>query len=239
MHPETPPAHSGSPSRAAAIALVASTVLSIVAVAAHPTISGGGAASQILRDMVEARAADEHVHGVVIAVMVGYFFGFAGFAVHLGLHCAPVRVGLVAYGIGGLAMIGAALLDGFITPAFSAQFVGAAPDKADQAVAILTFGWIAIQYLSKLGFIGMSIGMLGCSIPLLGEPGLARLTGVIGLVSGGLPVAFLVLAKADLGPPLLLMILAVQSIWNLAAAALLVRGTGFRDTGPAALSQAA
>lgn len=239
MHPETPPAHSGSPSRAAAIALVASTVLSIVAVAAHPTISGGGGASQILRDMVEARAADEHVHGVVIAVMVGYFFGFAGFAGHLGLHRAPVRVGLVAYGIGGLAMIGAALLDGFITPAFSAQFVGAAPDKADQAVAILTFGWIAIQYLSKLGFIGMSIGMLGCSIPLLGEPGLARLTGVIGLVSGGLPVAFLVLAKADLGPPLLLMILAVQSIWNLAAAALLVRGTGFRDTGPAALSQAA
>ena len=223
MRPETTIAYTTTTAlnRSAAIALAACTILSMIAVAAHPSVDGGSA-SQILTDMVKGRAADEHVHAAVIVFMAGYFFGFIGLAARAGLHRASVRLGLIAYGIGALGMIGAAMLDGFITPGFSAEFAGATPEKADLAVAILMFGWTAIQYLAKLGFIGMSLGVLGASLPLLRERGLARITGIAGLVSGILPVAFLILAKADLGPKLLIAILAVQAIWNLTAAALLI-----------------
>jgi hypothetical protein len=236
MRPET--THTAAaPSRPAAIALVAGTLLSMIAVAAHPTVSGGGGASQILIELVKGRAADEHVHAAVILLMGGYLFGFIGFAGRIGLHRTPVRLGLIAYGIGTLGMIGAALNDGFITPALAAAFVGSAPEKADVALAVLMYGWTAIQDLSKLGFIGMSLGMLGVSLPLLRERGFPRIVGCTGLISGVLPVAFLILAKADLAPPLLIAILAVQSIWNLAAAALLIHRRA--DLAPAGLSQPA
>lgn len=235
MRPETTNT-TATLSRPAAIALVASTILSIVAVAAHPTISPGNA-SQILVDMVKGRAADEHVHAVVILLMGGYFFGFVGFAGRIGLQRTPVLLGLIAYGIGTLGMIGAALNDGFITPALAAAFVGTTPERADVALAVLMYGWTAIQYLSKLGFIGMSLGMLGVSLPLLRERGFARIVGGTGLFSGVLPIAFLILAKADLEPQLLIAILAVQSIWNLAAAALLLHGSA--AGAPAGLSHPA
>lgn len=236
MRPETANTATPSLNRPAAIALVASTILSVIAVAAHPSVDAGSA-SQILADMVKGRAADEHVHAAVIVLMAGYFFGFIGLAARAGLHRASVRLGLIAYGIGALGMIGAAMLDGFITPAFSAEFAGATPEKADLAVAILMFGWTAIQYLTKLGFIGLSLGMLGASLPLLRGHGLARITGLAGLVSGVLPVMFLILAKADLDPRLLIAILAVQAIWNLTAAALLIHCR--EHAAPAGLSQPA
>lgn len=232
MRPETTSTQA-VPSRSAAIALAASTILSVMVVAVHPTI-GGGSASQILTDLVKGRAADEHVHAAVIVLMVGYLFGFIGFAQRIGVQRTPVLLGLIAYGIGTLGMIGAALNDGFITPALAAAFVGSPPEKADVALAVLMYGWTAIQYLSKLGFIGMSFGMLSTSSLLLRERGLARIVGWTGLVSGMLPIAFLILAKADLGPLLLIGILAVQSIWNLTAAAFLFHGSP--DAAPAGLS---
>ena len=223
MRPET--TNSNTPSyRPAALALVVCTVLSTIAVAAHPSVNPSSA-SQILADMVKGRRADEHVHAAVILFMAGYFFGVAGFAQRVGLQYTTVRLGLISYGLGVLGMVVAAMFDGFITPGFAAQFAGAPPDKADMAIAILQLGWTQIQYFSVLGFIGMSLGMLGVSLPLLQAGGLARMTGIAGLISGVVPVAFLIIAQIDLDPPLLIGILAVQAIWNLTAAAWLVHGS--------------
>jgi hypothetical protein len=235
MRPET--TNINTPShRAAAVALVACTVLSAIAVAAHPSINASSA-SQILADMVKGRGADEHVHAAVIIFMAGYFFGFVGFAQRVGLQRTSVRLGLIAYGLGVLGMVVAAMFDGFITPGYAAQFAGAPPDKADMAIAVLRLGWTQIQYFSVLGFIGMSLGMLGVSLPLLQAGGLARITGIAGLISGVLPVAFLIIARVDLDPPLLIGILAIQSIWNLTAAAWLIHGS--EAVAPAGLSQPA
>jgi len=211
--------------RPAAIALAACTILSLAAVAAHPTIEGGGA-GRILADMVKGRAADEHVHGAVIILLVGYVFGFLGFAARVGLGRPSVLIGALAYGIGALAMIGAALNDGFITPAFSAAYANAAPEKAEVAVQVLTFAWVAIQYLSKLGFIGMAIGVAGASLPLLHARGFTRITGLLGLASGILTVGFMLFAEVWLGPQLLIVILLAQAVWNLTAAAWLIHGAG-------------
>src|SRR5579859_8192260 len=110
MPHETAPFHPPGLSRPAAIALAAATILSIAVVAAHPTITGG-APGQILADMAKSRDQDEHVHGAVILLTGAYCFGFAGLAARLGLRRPAVLAGLIAYGIGALAMIGAALLD--------------------------------------------------------------------------------------------------------------------------------
>ena len=71
---------------------------------------------QMFGDLAKSRMMDGLVHGAVIA----FLFGFAGFAARLGLNRAPALAALIAYGIGSLALIGAAIDDGFIVPGFSA-----------------------------------------------------------------------------------------------------------------------
>lgn len=217
MRPDNP-----SLSRAAGLALGISTLLSIVLVALHPTVQMAPAA-EILDQLVKARTMDGVVHGALIVMMIAFLFGFTGFAVSVGPGRAPVLLGLIAYGVGILVTIGAAVIDGFVGPAFAANVP---TDHAGVALDILIFASAAIQYLTKLGFVGLSIGILGCSVPLLAGSGLARWTGIMGLVAGLLPAGFILVLDPSLGPHLLIMILLVQAIWNLSAAALLLRGVG-------------
>jgi hypothetical protein len=205
---------------AAALSLRAGTVLSLLLVALHPTI-GAAPAGEVLTELVKARTFDGLVHGGLIVLMLGFCFGFVGVATALGLRRPPVLIGLIAYAIGILATIGAAMIDGFVAPAFAARVPA---DQAGVAVDILIFAGAAIQYLTKLGFVGMSLGMLGCSLPLLRRPGLARVTGLMGLVSGGLPAVLILAMDPSLNPHLLILILLMQAGWNFTAAALLVRG---------------
>jgi hypothetical protein len=215
MRPEIP-----TLSRTAGVMLGACTVLSLLMVAMHPTIHAAPA-GEVLDQLVKNRTLDGFVHGSLIAIMVGYWFGFAGLAAYLGLNRAPALLGLIAYGVGVIATIGAATIDGFVGPAFAAHVPA---DQAGIALDILIFASAAIQYLTKLGFVGLSLGMLACSVPLLAIPGLARTTGFLGVVAGGLPAGFILAFDPTLNPHVLIMILLVQAIWNLAAAALLLRG---------------
>jgi len=70
-------------------------------------------------------------------------------------------------------------------------------------------------------------------VPLLGDRGLGRTTGWLGLVAGALPAVFILAVDPGLGPHVLIMILLVQAIWNIAAAALLLRGGQERAPQPA------
>jgi len=224
MTPENP-----SLFRAAGMALGASSVLSLLLVAMHPTIHTAPA-GEVLDQLIKSRTLDGFVHGSLIALLVGFLFGFTGFAIRLGLSRGPVLLGLIAYGVGVIATIGAAVIDGFVGPAFAAHVPA---DQATVALDILIFASVAIQDLTKLGFIGLSLGILACSVPLLGDRGLGRTTGWLGLVAGALPAVFILAVDPGLGPHVLIMILLVQAIWNIAAAALLLRGGQERAPQPA------
>ena len=94
--------------RVAGIALIAAAATSMLAMAHHPTSLRAGAMIGI-------------VHGVMILVVGAMLYGFAHFARRRGLERPAVLAGLIAYGIGAAANIGAAVINGFVAPALPAH----------------------------------------------------------------------------------------------------------------------
>jgi hypothetical protein len=207
--------------RAAGIAIAVCAIVTIFAVAHHPTVSARGPA-EAMAQMVQLATPDRIVHGALIAMMAVLLFAFTIFSLRRGLHRETSVAALIAYTIGTAALIGAALFDGFLVPAIAERYAGASPGAVKAAGQFLVAGALMIQILSKLGFVAMSTAVALWSADLIATPGPLRATGVIGLVSGIAAVGISAWA-GSLNPHSLSAIVIVQAIWYLAVAVLLVR----------------
>ena len=172
--------------------------------------------------MVKLAGVDRLVHGTLIAIMGVLLYGFAIFSVRRGMHRQTSVAALIAYAAGIAAVIGAALIDGFLTPALAERYAGASPDAVKAVVPLLVAAGLMIQILTKFGFVAMSIAVAFWSADLVATPGVVRATGIIGFLSGIVAIGVLVFA-GHLNPHSLNAIAIVQAIWYLAVAVLLVR----------------
>lgn len=212
----------GAPDGApAGIAIALCALVTIFAVAHHPTVSAR-APAEALTAMVRLATVDRVVHGVLIAIMGVLVFGLTVFTLRRGMHRATSVAAIVAYAAGIIAVIGAALIDGFLTPAIAERYAGTPPDVLKTAIPLLIVGAMAIQILSKFGFVAMSIAVAFWSADLVSTPGVLRATGIVGFASAIVAVGLLVFA-GNLNPHSLGAIVIVQAIWYLAVAVLLVR----------------
>ena len=202
------------------------TVLAIAFVAHHP-IAAGQDHSEILDDIVRKASLDRLVHGALIGIMGAFLFGFSGFAACLGPDRPLVRLGLIAYAAGCASTVGAALIDGFIAPDVAIRFVTAPAEDTRVAYDFLRIAGSAIQYLTKLGLVLLSVSILSWSAALIRSAGPRRWIGLLGLAAGGIPAALILAAGTVMTPHSLIAILAVQGIWNLAVALLLMRGAHY------------
>jgi hypothetical protein len=207
--------------RTAGIAIAVCAVITIFAVAHHPTVSARAPAEALIQ-MVQLATPDRIVHGALIAIVSVLLFGFTIFSLRRGLHRHTSVAGLIAYAIGTALLIGAALIDGFFTPAIAERYAGASPDAVKGAIQVLIAGALTIQILTKFGFIAISMAVAFWSADLIGTPGSLRATGVIGFVSGIAAVGVSIFS-GHLNPHSLSAIVIVQAIWYVAVAVLLVR----------------
>ena len=208
---------------ASGLAIGLATILAIAFVTHHPTAAGHDPA-EILNDIAQKASADRLVHGALIGIMGAFLFGFSGFAAWLGLDGPLVRLGLIAYAAGCGSTVAAALIDGFIVPDIAALSV--APHHGDVNVAFdfLRIASSAIQYLTKLGLVLMSAGILSWSAALLPAADLRRWIGLLGLFAGGIPALLILAAGTVMNAHSLIAVLAAQGVWNLAVAVLLLNG---------------
>jgi hypothetical protein len=206
--------------KVAAVVIAACAIVAILAVAQHPVVATH-APAQAIPELVRLGPMDRIVHGILIAVMAALLFGFSIFALRRGLGQQATVGGLIAYAVGVGAVIGAALIDGFVIPDIAARYVRVSPDDIKAAVPLLLFCAIAIQNLTKLGFIAMSAGIFVWSASLIHSPGTLRATGILGLVAALLPLAIVGYARY-LNPHLVGAVVIVQAVWYLAVAGLLV-----------------
>ncbi|MEA2785870.1 MAG: hypothetical protein QOF71_1974 [Candidatus Eremiobacteraeota bacterium] len=207
--------------RPAGIAIAICAMVAIVAISHHPTVSTR-APAEALTQMVQLAPMDRIVHGTLIAIMGVLLFSFAVYSLRRGLHRATSVGAFIAYATGIAAVIGAALIDGFLTPAIAERYAGASADAVKSAIPLLVYGALTIQVLSKFGFVAMSIGVAFWSADLISAPGVLRMTGIVGFVSGIVAVGLLAFA-GHLNPHSLGAIVIVQAVWYLAVAVLLVR----------------
>jgi hypothetical protein len=205
----------------AAVIIATCAVVAILAVAQHP-VAASHAAAQAIPEMVRLAPMDRTIHGILIAVMAALLFGFSVFSARVGFDRQTTIAGLTAYALGVGAVIGAGLIDGFIVPDIALRYVGVSPGDIKSAVPLLHLCSIAIQNLTKFGFIAMSAAIAAWSLGLVSSAGVRRATGVVGFCSAGLTIAILAYAHT-LNPHFLVIIVFVQAIWYLAIAALLLR----------------
>jgi len=187
--------------RSAGIALIAAAATSMLAMAHHPTSFRAGATIGI-------------VHGVMILVVGAMLYGFSHFSRRRGLERPAVLAGLVAYGIGAAAAIGAAVINGFVAPALPGH---GAPGHQD----LFAFAWAANQALAGMAVVAMGAAYALWSLDLLRTN---RLLAALGLLAGGVPAVLLVGGWIDMHLQAAILVYAAQVLWAALVGWLMLRG---------------
>lgn len=207
--------------RAAGVSIAAATILSTIFVALDQNAVGANP-HDIMQSMVGMQGMKALVHGVAIASVTAYAFGFASLAARLGLRKPLVLAGLISYLIGCFAMIVATTFDGFVSTSVAQQFVNASPESVKTGFNIIIALGSVVGGFAKVGWVLQAVGVLGWAFVLLKESGLNRVTGAVGFCSSALVIG-IVAVTTEFSMTSILAILCAQLIWNLAAAVRLIR----------------
>ncbi|HLY56452.1 MAG TPA: hypothetical protein VKS60_12900 [Stellaceae bacterium] len=205
--------------RPAGLMIGAASVLMTVALVFHPMAEPGSPA-QVLSQIAAARLVDGIVHGTIIGLYILLLAGFARFAARLGLDRPETVLGFACLALACVAVLGATLLDGFVTPDLAVRLADADPGRIEAAATVMLLVSTAIQDLTKLALVLQAAATIAWSLPLLTAD--RRGTGVVGIGAGVLLLAIILGANPRLMPHLLIGVLAIQGAWNLCVAALLL-----------------
>ncbi len=208
--------------RPAGIVLGIGAIIVPVFLAFHPTVHGHDA-SALAGEMARIATRNAVVHGALIANEGLILLGLLGLADRLGLRRMLVRAGLIAAVIGTLALIGAALTNGFIVPALIAEAAGAGGSVEEQ-YPVLLLSHLNGAALVQLGVASLAAAVLAWSAELLRRGRLGIGIGALGLICGLLPAVALAAGHGFATLHSFGAFAVLQSIWYLASAVQLVRG---------------
>lgn len=206
---------------AAGIILIVSTLLTILAMAHHPSTSAqdmAGAIEQIRQMAVHAA----WVHGSLIGLMLVSFWALTEYSQRRGMERPLVRGGLVFYGAGVMTMIGAAAVSGFVTSRIPSLLPDAGGEELHVIALLINLSGFLNQAFANIGAVAMSAGILVWSIGLLHSTGWTRLVGGLGVVAGLAPAAAIVVGGLHLNVWGMTAVVLVQAVWNIAIGALLI-----------------
>ena len=240
MNPHEPACHPAiaahADTRAAGILMLTATVVSIAFVALDPVVVGGTSRA-ILEGIVANRSTHRIVHAVELACVLSLMFGFASLAARTGLRRPAVLGACIAYVVGCLAMVGAAITDGFITGDVASYYLQAG-HNVDTGREMIHLCYALVQDFAATSWILQSVGVLAMAVALLRERGLQRVVGALGLATGALPPIAIVATWPTMDTAVVIGILSAQMVWNVAAATLLLWRAGPSRPG-VAMSQGA
>jgi len=206
----------------AGVAIVLSSLVGMIAVAHHPSAHHVRDGADLLAQIVALRVTDQAVHAAAIAAEGGLLFGFLVFALRRGIRGNAVLAGLVGYAVGAVAVIGAAAIDGFITPALAAHYAAASPAEISVAVQLITACAIAIQVLTKIWLFAVSLAVIVWSAGIVRGTPMQRGIAVLGFASSALLVVAGLLA-GNVNAHTLGVIVLVQTVWAVAIGVLMIR----------------
>ena len=162
------------------IVLMAGAVAGIVVMGLHPTMH-----RHMSPEAYDATVRlSWFVHGLALTATPLVFLGMLGVARRLGGSDLAIA-GLVAVGVGGVAVMLAAVANGFVVPGVLARIVAAEGSNIPHAFVAYTGLWN--QAFAKVHLVAYSVGVLLWSAAILAARdrlAFARFAGVIGLLIG-------------------------------------------------------
>lgn len=211
------------PTRGAGIVILLSAFASIAAVAMD-SMAGGKDALAIMQDMIRLQQSHQTVHVVAMACLAGLMFGYTTFSQLLGLHRAPVQIGLITYAMGSMLMLVATVIDGFIGTDIALMFAGKSPEAVKAGYwMIQALTGAGLIDIAKVAWVLQSVAVVSWACALLAERGLARAAGALGLLVGALPGVTVAVVGSQMTDMVVIGILLLQAAWNVTAAVLLLR----------------
>ncbi len=207
--------------RAAGFLMLTATVVSIVFVALDPVVAADTSRT-ILEGIVANGPAHRLVHAVELACVLSLAFGFTSLAARMGLRRPAVLGACIAYVVGCVAMVGAAITDGFITGDVASYYLQAG-HNVDTGREMIHLCYVVVQDFAATSWFFQSVGVLAMAVALLRERGLPRVVGALGLATGALPPIAIVATWPTMDTAVVVGILSAQMVWNAAAATLLLR----------------
>lgn len=202
--------------QAAGIALMAGAVLALVFMLHHPSTAAEDFAAALAELRAEGATA-RWVHGLLIVVMSGIWFGGYGLSSNLGLNRPLPLLGLLAFSLGTLAYFTAAMVSGFIVPHLGDVYSGSSPERLEHARALLTLTGITNRVFAGAGVVGTATGILAWSLALLPRPGGGRWIGAFGLAAAIVPAALLLSGHLRLHVTGMTLVVAAHGAWYLLA----------------------
>lgn len=185
----------------------------LIAVSHHPVVQGRRGLDA-LHAVAEVGTADRLVHGILVGVIFAMIFSFTVYTLGRSrLYLAALA--WVGFFAGNLCVTGAALTDGFFVPAFAERYLRAVPVDATPGLAILNAAAVAIQVLTKFGFLAICLATLCWSIDLCLDRGRDRGIGLLG-IAASIAVAALLSFGGNVNVHSLLLIIGLQATWYLA-----------------------
>lgn len=199
--------------RAIGILAIATGLAGVALLAAHP---GGEAKTfaDVLANEAANRGMDALVHGGFIGVLAAQTVCYAVLSARIGFHRVAAIAGLVLFGFGTAFLCGSMLLDGLVTPAVAARYVGK-PEKIEAARTIFVLVGTMISFLMPIGqlFQSAAIAAWGWGLTASGS----RILGLFGLGLGTLLVAGLASSLVAMNPIVLMAGIAGTALWAIAA----------------------
>lgn len=211
----------GTDARAAGIVLISIALLSIVAMAHHPTAETHDSAA-LAAEIAGKAWLSRLVHGVLIAFMAAQLWGFAVFSRRIEVERIGALAGFIAYALGTGAMIGAALISGFVVSDLGAHYAQR-PDAAlfvDLARLCMTGN----QALARLGVVAMSAAIVLWSLALVRVNRSHLWLAVVGLVVGLGPALALLAGAIRLDVGGMTLVVVCQAVWTIGVGVQLIRG---------------
>jgi hypothetical protein len=207
--------------RSAGVALVASSIMALAAMAHHPSAAGSGDFTAFARNVERMAAVNQAVHGTMIAFIGVVTWTLVAFGLRRGFHRPLVLAGLVAWSIGAVVMIIPPVFNGFVVVDIARRAL-ASPETADVLRITLQTLSSAVGIIAVIGAVGMSLAMVLWSVDLVRGAGAARWAGVFGLVAGTAVVIAVPTAIVRLDVPGMTMVLAAWAVWFLAVGTLMI-----------------
>lgn len=187
----------------------------LVAISHHP-VAPRRRGLEALQAVVGVGPADRIIHGLLVLIIFAMIFSFTVYTLTR-VRLSICALAWVAFFAGDMCVVGAALTDGFFVPAFAESYHASTPIDAAPGLTILKAAAVAIQVLTKFGFLALSAATLFWSIDLFLDRGQNRIIGLLGLIAS-LAVVALLIFGGTVNVHSLLVIVALQALWYLAIA---------------------
>jgi hypothetical protein len=206
----------------AGAALSAATVLEILAMAHHPSVHTSDVA-QAVHIISQLAPLGAWVHGTLQALLLIAVYGLSEFILRRGARHPLIRAGAIAYGAGVIAMLGAALVSGFIITNLMTLTPHTTPIDLQVNAQLLILCRVLNQACANFGAVAMSAGIALWSADLLRDSGTPRIVGVLGLTVSVAPALALMLGLMHLDVPGMTAVVLLQGVWNVAVGVAMMR----------------